>query len=397
MPATSVVKIANRSFLLPLLRSLVLSFILLVTASSLQASPLPFTPLPSDAAATILSGRILSVPSFLPPALFSSLKADARSLFKQGLYTPDALAKYGAKKDGVAFDPRRDRTVLPAFIPSSSQTGPFLDPALGDYEARQELQSTIDGLRATLSVALSRPALSEAPARPEISFTRFGPGAYLKRHTDERHEELKRAAGWSDPTRRSVSWLIYLNDDDWDPATDGGCLRTFQRLRQPPSHSVGALDGDLQIGWLAAVATDPVDRPVFLDARRARSPSNNCALYTGDDENRRAYVTSDFKAEPVLFLTTDFFINLLQKDLQHRFHYLDLPKNALLEKFNVLRGKESGKIANPNEIVRDIAPTGNTLVLFDSVCLPHEVLAATRDRFACSGWLREKQQPPMRM
>ena len=43
------------------------------------------------------------------------------------------------------------------------------------------------------------------------------------------------------------------------------------------------------------------------------------------------------------------------------------------------------------ERVRDVAPMGGTLVLFDSVSIPHEVLATKgTERFACSGWFHEK-------
>ena len=44
----------------------------------------------------------------------------------------------------------------------------------------------------------------------------------------------------------------------------------------------------------------------------------------------------------------------------------------------------------------DVDPYGGTLVLFDSVTLPHEVLPTTnnRERWACSGWYHEDQQPP---
>ena len=42
------------------------------------------------------------------------------------------------------------------------------------------------------------------------------------------------------------------------------------------------------------------------------------------------------------------------------------------------------------ERVRDIAPRGGTLVLFDSVSIPHEVLPTkSKERFACSGWFHE--------
>ena len=43
------------------------------------------------------------------------------------------------------------------------------------------------------------------------------------------------------------------------------------------------------------------------------------------------------------------------------------------------------------EVVRDISPEGGTLVLFDSVSMPHEVLATRgRERYACSGWFHER-------
>ena len=42
------------------------------------------------------------------------------------------------------------------------------------------------------------------------------------------------------------------------------------------------------------------------------------------------------------------------------------------------------------ERVRDIVPRGGTLVLFDSVSLPHEVLATNRLRYGLQGWFHEK-------
>ena len=42
------------------------------------------------------------------------------------------------------------------------------------------------------------------------------------------------------------------------------------------------------------------------------------------------------------------------------------------------------------ERVRDISPQAGTLVLFDSVSLPHEVLATKRLRYGMQGWFHEK-------
>ena len=51
------------------------------------------------------------------------------------------------------------------------------------------------------------------------------------------------------------------------------------------------------------------------------------------------------------------------------------------------------KIQRLEEELQDVDPLGGTLVLFDSVSLPHEVLATqNRERWACSGWYHEDQQ-----
>jgi len=89
--------------------------------------------------------------------------------------------------------------VLPAHIPSEQRPGPFADVALGNYVARMRLLSTIDSFAETLSSNINREGL----ASTEISYTRFGPGAFLQRHNDVK--------GRHSPTRRSVSCLIYLN------------------------------------------------------------------------------------------------------------------------------------------------------------------------------------------
>ena len=44
------------------------------------------------------------------------------------------------------------------------------------------------------------------------------------------------------------------------------------------------------------------------------------------------------------------------------------------------------------ERVRDIAPEGGTLVLFDSVSMPHEVLDTDAQRLAVAGWFNKPVQ-----
>ena len=258
-------------------------------------------------------------------------------------------------------------------------------------------------LRRDLAVALDRPRLvvGEAVTRygegsTEISYTRFGPGAFLKRHVDEHHEELKGTAGWSKPTRRSLSWLVYLNEPDWNANRDGGCLRCYQR-RERPSHAVGARrDGDLQIGWLRPNALDAVERPVFLDAQRAAEGvsatttmgTGNCAMYIDDPAQPGGvqYISKDFNAHPTLFVAGSelFAQNVLiqRKDLQSRFHFIEPPKSALTDWLSKNTNQE-----NDDEVIADVEPMGGTLVIFDSVSLPHEVLATVgRERWG-DQWL----------
>eukprot|EP00581_Thalassiosira_minuscula_P001770 CAMPEP_0183744044 /NCGR_PEP_ID=MMETSP0737-20130205/65529_1 /TAXON_ID=385413 /ORGANISM="Thalassiosira miniscula, Strain CCMP1093" /LENGTH=384 /DNA_ID=CAMNT_0025979679 /DNA_START=78 /DNA_END=1232 /DNA_ORIENTATION=- len=347
--------------------------------------------LPDSAINTIDRGGIAVVPNFMSPSEVSRLRADARNLYSEGHFIVDALAGYGAKpgaKDKANFDATKDRAVLPAYIPSQKKNGPFVSSTLGDVECRKSLTQTIAALRSDLATSLGRPGLDtpDGGDNHEISFTHFGPGALLARHIDEHHEEIKGRAGWSRPTRRSISWLVYLNEDDWDPNNDGGELRTFER-NVPSAYSVGSRDGDLQIGWLTPTPSDPRERPVFLDGRRG-GISGKCALYVdSDDGGRKAYLTKEFDSDPYLFLTSDFFVkNLLIVDheLGSRFHYLEQPKSKLTAYLGT----------DPGERVKDVAPMGGTLVAFDSVALPHEVLPTlTRERWAASGWFHERQQP----
>ena len=70
-------------------------------------------------------------------------------------------------------------------------------------------------LQRLVAARLGRADLQRTPpARHEFSYTRFAPGASLARHVDEHHEETKGTEGWRAPTRRSVTWLVYLNERD---------------------------------------------------------------------------------------------------------------------------------------------------------------------------------------
>lgn len=99
----------------------------------------------------------------------------------------------------------------------------------------------------------------------------------------------------------------------------------------------------------------------------------------------------------------------------HRFHFLEPPKSQAGDVLKSLGFNDDGygtpgsttavapttaapaaaaATTGSEYFVKDVPPLGGTLVLFDSVALPHEVLPTVgRERFACSGWFHEDQQP----
>ena len=125
---------------------------------------------------------------------------------------------------------------------------------------------------------------------------------------------------------------------------------------------VGATaDGDLQVGWLRASAADPVERPVFL-ASRLHDKEGNCALRVGD-----AVVSRPFHASPTLYVNADFVLQSLFLDasLAKRFQRLEELRTPLTPDPPIQGEYES----------RDVAPLAGRLVMYDSVAVPHEVLA----------------------
>ena len=416
-----------------------------VTGYALAARPLLQTAraaapplLPAGVVAELEAGRAVVIPNWLPADELRALRADSVAMHEAGHFKLDALASYSMQKRG-SLESSYDRMTMPSFSASKGTDGPWADFSIGDGAARRRFRDRMRELRATLATSLTGRATLAADAgrTHEMSYSRYGPGARLPRHTDEHHAELKRAhsvasgdenikrlgssrdgvlgasaataaaATFSLGTRRSVTWLVYLNDDDWHTPTDGGALRVHERAA-PSSSRVGARGADLQVGWLRATAAAP-EQPVFLDAWRgeggkdggteggaeggAEGGGGGCMLYAcAADGSQRDLSRRPFRASPALYLAGgDFFARRLLVDDPadaSRFHLCDAPKSdvaaALLPPVPAT-GEDGG------ERVRDIAPEGGTLVLFDSVAVPHEVMAATRrPRLACTGWFHEQ-------
>lgn len=350
---------------------------------------------------TIQEGKIAVLPNFIPESEILLLRTDAQNLWNDKKFSTDALAGYGSKGK---FDVTKDRAVLKL---------PQWKSQIRNYDYRQRFGNLMASVRSELAYNLNRPNLDVGASTTmygkgstEISYTRFGPGAFLKRHVDEHHEELKSVDGWSKPTRRSISWLIYLNDKDWDGRCDGGQLRCFERKARPGGRIGASINGDLQIGWLGATSLDPYERPVYLDGKK--HDHGDCAMYVLDgvsntDANaRRIYITKAFHTNPIMYVAgSELLVKKTlfgdRKDLSDRFHFIEPPKSKITDVLSS-RGKVEylgwGEDAAIDEELEDVEPKGGTLVLFDSVSLPHEVLATkNKERWACSGWFHEDQQP----
>jgi hypothetical protein len=309
---------------------------------------------------TIGDGKIAIIPDFLPQDETRKLRQDAGTLYHQDKFSTDALASYGT--DGK-FDPSKDRAVL--------KLQQWKDQSIGDWSLRQRFGNRMKNLREDLSYNLHRPEMLIGDAvskygegSTEISYTRFGPGAFLNRHVDEHHEELKGKAGWSKPTRRSLSWLIYLNED-WDAGKHGGCLRCFERKTSTLAIAGARGSGDLQIGWLKATNTEPREQPVFMDAQHSGSGANSgmCALYIDDHsgEGGRDYISKNFHSQPTLYIGgSELLVQstlMNSKDLAQRFKFIEPPKSAVSD---FLQSRETQA---EYERTHDVEPLGGTLVV----------------------------------
>ena len=125
--------------------------------------------LPPGTIETIESGRVVVIRDWLPKDLLASLRTDAEQSFAAGHYKADALASYGKKtKAGSSggFDPANDRMVMPSFYPSKGTDGPWVDPSLGDAQARARFKGLMTDVRHLLARELqdrANPSPSPSP------------------------------------------------------------------------------------------------------------------------------------------------------------------------------------------------------------------------------------------
>uniref|UniRef100_A0A7S1C241 Prolyl 4-hydroxylase alpha subunit Fe(2+) 2OG dioxygenase domain-containing protein n=1 Tax=Corethron hystrix TaxID=216773 RepID=A0A7S1C241_9STRA len=434
----------------------------------------------------IKKGEIFIRPDFLNPSEVSLLRNDILQLQNLSASSID-------KSRGCYFKPSGLSNRFPGdenYFGSSDRLTCTITPDLkkGNEKyanMRSILEQKMELVRHELEQALSLSTKGanknddELELKLEEMYYSISPtGSHLPRHNDERHEDTKGEKGWINETRRSISWLIYLNYDD-DNANDnidhhpwksfnGGQLRAYCRKSRGSGDNshvpCGSHQENIQVGWLkqpqcvtkkesSKIVSQQIMNdnnkstiefePVFLDSwiqtpmtlpKNLNQKEIKDENYTDDHDkdnakssfnwipmsalyrinNKRTYNTTvvkeggdngelggmNNKSSDRDYLSKPFgpqsplwpsdknleptdFARALASQLStsdHRKRFIGLEDIHIMDDPSMIN-------------IVDIVPIGGTLVMFDSVTVPHEVLEVHAGvRLAIAGWFHEKQQ-----
>lgn len=157
-----------------------------------------------DFKASLLAGKVHREANFAPPRLVDDLRFDIEALESRGAF---AQAGSGRRGKGASNGMR-----------SASFADPIdRDRSIGCFDAFAAVWERLDIVRGELSEALARPLMEEM----EIHYVRYPIGGFYQRHVDDFVDD---DVGTPPTSRRSVSFICYLNDPGW-VEEDGGALR----------------------------------------------------------------------------------------------------------------------------------------------------------------------------
>lgn len=348
---------------------------------------------------TIRSGRVYQQANFLSAEEMNFLFADINRLLERESFQRSGLSDTSrGKQQGFGH---QDRSVSP--IPW------WIDALQNKYNKDNIVAPFLNDFRHFLADALERPTLKQNDLAHECYYSISGPGSFLPRHMDDKHEDLKGSKGWILPSRRSLSWLLYLSDADWTLAQNGGALRSFppMRLVQPME---SAHEGNLQIGWLHADRINTIGSgngdgslPVYMDTwfRNGKSPEPHAVLYTVSSQSagmERIPLTKPWLNDnlPANLLPMDFMKQMAAHDAATTgaIPLLFLRKEDA-RRFCLIEDREAwdqGKDPS-GSMIEDTLPLRGSLIIFDSILLPHQVeLVKQGQRIALAGWFHERTQ-----
>ena len=211
----------------------------------------------SDGAAhTLKAGLVHRELIFAPPRLVEDLRLDVDALAARDLFTP---AGSGPRGSGES---------------NGMRSATFADPisrdrAVGCWDAFVALWMRLDMVRCELAEGLGRDLVEET----EIHYVRYPVDGFFQRHVDDFEE----TEGERPPSRRSVSFICYLNEPGWS-AADGGALRVYAPGAAPhdllpESGSLVLFDSSASPASVSRIASRPRPRargPTLASTLRAR-------------------------------------------------------------------------------------------------------------------------------
>jgi Rps23 Pro-64 3,4-dihydroxylase Tpa1-like proline 4-hydroxylase len=342
--------------------------LLIVTRSNLL-------PNPSAVRSNLQNGKPIILNNWLPHNEVTILRDLVEVVDTQGYFIPSGLRVSPGEDNQMSYG-NEDRRICDE-IPSE-----YYDHHLMAFSER------MDQVCIELSELLGSKSMGndDENVDHESYISISNDGASLNEHIDERHEELKPSQRYNFPSRRSISWLVYLNDDTWKLGLHGGQLRFFipkQELQQLSGTCGSNLNnGDLQVGWLLSDDSNYGRLPVYMRSLRQ------------SNDNRIRSQLYIFEGGEEIFITKSFKI---QHDSQHCTFYTDVLRNLLVSKTYKRTFIPLERIHGSTDqffTAVDVEVMGGTLVLFDSVTIPHLVLPTINSRrIAIAGWFHEALVP----
>jgi hypothetical protein len=345
---------------------------------------------------TIAQGRVYQHKDFLSEDQVQTMLQEIREMERQNKFERKGLSNTVLGQNQT-FDTKLDRSVCVV---------PWFIDALEGSDTR-DIPSKLRELQRELSQALDRPSMSltSSSLNHECYYSKSEVGSRLPRHMDERHEETKGAKGWLLPSRRSLSWLIYLSTPaDWTLAANGGALRSYPQRNVAHDQAHSTHDGNLQVGWLVGDGKSS-SRIVYMDSWypvmgvvvEGSVPEPHCVLYTVDANDQRELLTRPWMAEQVQGLPMMEFMKLCadhdsDKSKEAPLLFLQQQHARAFAPLEDRRAWDNGEAPEGSEAI-DIVPLRGSLVVFDSVQLPHQVeIIESGTRQALAGWFHEKTQ-----
>jgi SM-20-related protein len=190
--------------------------------------------------------RYLIVPNFLSPIFAEAIRQDMQALRKSSQFRQ---AKIGQDATNALNTEIRVAETC------------FIGPDKLDFNrqhpnaARKELYSVLDTVRQSLMDATQVPLDASLS---ELLYAYYPNGGYYRTHVD--------AMPGSASFLRQYSLLLYVNDETWDVAKDGGSLRLYLN-QEEENHST--LDVSPTGGTLVLFQSDAIPHEV-LDTTRER-------------------------------------------------------------------------------------------------------------------------------